>query len=267
MNKYYFLLLFLSVFGSATRAQIPRDSILNTTWILTQATNTLPIQRQTTLQINTLKYEIKGFGGCNTYILPIRQIKERRHYTQLLTDKIIVNDNPCTQNVTAFEKAFLAALSDQKLRITTNQGVLSLVNEQKQTFVFSMQPQNPLLNYIERYAWKLIQFKGNSDRVYHPYLTFDFKENTVSGYTGCSYFTGKIAINKTFNKIQFIDLELKKKDCTSASRKQVEKDFIDLIDGETFSFDVAEQTLNLYQDTNLLLMFGFIPKQFVSEEH
>ncbi|MGG5576184.1 META domain-containing protein [Myroides sp. C15-4] len=265
MNKYYFFLFFLSIFSSVSLAQIPQDSILNTTWILTKTSHTLPIQRQTTLQINTLKYEIKGFGGCNTYILPIRQIKERKHYTQLRTDKIIVNDNLCTQNVTVFEKAFLAALSDQKLRITTDQGVLSLVNEQKQTFVFSMQPQNPLLNYIERFAWKLIQFKGNSDRVYHPYLTFNFKDNTVSGYTGCSYFTGKIAINKSFNKIQFIDLELQKKDCASASRKQVEKDFINLIDGETFSFDVAEQTLNLYQDNNLLLMFGFIPKQFVSE--
>lgn len=265
MKKYYFLLLFLSIFGSVSMAQIPQDSVLNTTWILTQTTNTLPIQRQTTMQINTLKYEIKGFAGCNNYILPIRQIKERKHYTQLRTDEIIANDTQCTRNVNAFEKEFLAALSDQKLRVTTNQGVLSLVNEQKQTFVFSMQPQNPLLNYIERFAWKLIQFKGNSDRVYHPYLTFNFKENSVSGYTGCSYFTGKIVINNTFNKIQFIDLEINKKDCASANRKQIEKDFIDLLDGETFSFDVAEQTLNLYQDNKLLLMFGFIPKQYVTE--
>lgn len=265
MNKHYIILFFLSIFSSMTMAQIPQDSILNTTWILTKTTNTLPIQRQTTLQINTLKYEIKGFAGCNNYILPLRRIKERKHYTQILTDKIITNDRECTQHVNAFEKEFLAGMSDQKIRITTDQGVLTMVNEKKQTFVFSMQPQNPILNYIERFAWKLIQFKGNSDKVYHPYLTFDFKENTVSGYTGCSYFTGKIAISNAFNKIQFMDLEVKKKECASTNRKQMEKEFIDLIDGETFSFDVAEQTLNLYQDDKLLLMFGFIPKQFVSE--
>lgn len=265
MIRHYFSLILLLFIIAPIEAQIPKDSILNTTWILTQATNTLQIQRQTTLQINTLKYEIKGFAGCNNYTLPIRQIKERRGYTLLETETMIANENQCTKNVNAFEQVFLAGLSDQKLRITTNQGELSIVNEKKQTFVFSMQPQNPLLNYIERFAWKLIQFKGNSDRVYHPYLSLDFKANTVTGYTGCGNFTGKIAINNTFNKIQFFDLVVEKKACASTNRKQMEKDFIQLIDGETFSFDVAEQTLNLYQDNTLLLMFGFIPKQFASE--
>jgi len=265
MNKIYLTLLVLLVFVPQAQAQIPQDSILNTTWILTQATNILPIQRQTTLQINTVKYEIKGFAGCNNYTLPIKQIKERRNYTQITTDAIITNDNSCTKNVNEFEKAFLQALSNQRLRVETDQAKLTIVNENKQTFTFSVQPQNPLLNYIEKHAWKLIQLKGNSDRVYHPYLTFDFHSNTVSGFTGCSYFTGKIAISNALNKIQFFDLEVKKRTCMSTNRKTVEKDFIQLLEGETFSFDVAEQTLNLYQDNALLLMFGFIPKHLISE--
>ncbi|MBB1138954.1 META domain-containing protein [Myroides sp. WP-1] len=265
MNKHYLLLLFILAFFAPIQAQIPQDSVLNTTWILTQATNSLPIQRQTTLQINTLNYEIKGFAGCNNYTLPIRQIKERKHYTQLATDAIISNTNECTKHVNAFEDNFLKALSDQKLRITTDQGVLTVINEKKETFIFSMQPQNPLLNYIERHAWKLIQLQGNSNRVYHPYLTFNFNEHTVSGYTGCNYFTGKIIVNNTLNKIQFIDIEVSKKVCSSASRRLQEKEFLQFIDGKTYSFDVAEQTLNLYQDNDLLLMFGFIPKQFAQE--
>ena len=265
MNKIYLTLLILFSFICSTKAQIPQDSVLNTTWILTQTTHTLPIQRQTTLQINTVKYEMKGFAGCNNYTLPIKQIKERKHYTQIITDEIVTNDNSCTKNVNEFEQAFFKALSNQKLRVQTNQGVLSIVNEERKSFTFSVQPQNPLLNYIEKHAWKLIQLKGQSNRVYHPYLTFDFQNNTVSGYTGCSYFTGKIAISNTFNKIQFFDLEVKKKPCMSDNRKTIEKEFIQLLEGETFSFDVAEQTLNLYQDNTLLLMFGFIPKQLISE--
>lgn len=265
MNKIYLTLLFLLLLIPSVHAQIPQDSVLNTTWILTRATNTLPIQRQTTLQINTVKYEIKGFGGCNNYTLPIKEIKERKHYTQITTDVIITNDNRCTKNVNDFEQAFLLALSNQKLRVNTEDATLTIVNENRQTFTFSMQPQNPLLNYIEKHAWKLIQLQGNSNRVYHPYLTFDFQNNTVIGYTGCSYFTGKVAISNTFNKIQFFDLEVKKKTCASTNRKVVEKNFIQLLEGETFSFDVAEQTLNLYQDNKLLFMFGFIPKQMISE--
>ncbi|MDM1045612.1 META domain-containing protein [Myroides sp. 1354] len=265
MNKIYIMFLFLLVFVTPAAAQIPQDSVLNTTWILTQTTHTPPIQRQTTLQINTVKYEIKGFAGCNNYTLPIKQIRERKHYTQVETDAIVTNDNRCTKNVNEFEQAFFKALSNQKLRVNTADAALTIVNEDKQTFTFSMQPQNPLLNYIEKHAWKLIQLQGNSNRVYHPYLTFDFHNNTVAGYTGCSYFTGKIAISNNLNKIQFFDLEVKKRTCMSTNRKTVEKDFIQLLEGETFSFDVAEQTLNLYQDNQLLLMFGFIPKQMISE--
>ncbi|WP_413513516.1 META domain-containing protein [Myroides odoratus] len=267
MNKYYFLLLFILTRIATGMAQIPQDSILNTTWVLTQTTHTfLPIQRQTTLQINTVKNEIKGFSGCNNYILPIKQIKERKHDTQLITGVIIANDKSCTKNVNHFEREFLEGISDQRLRVSTDQSVLTVVNEKKQTFIFSIQPQNPLLNYIEKHAWKLIQLKGNSDRVYHPYLTFDFKNNTVSGYTGCGYFTGKIAINTALNKIQFVNLEVAETNCSfNDNRIQIEKEFIQLLDGQTFSFDVAEQTLNLYQDNTLLLMFGFIPKQFLTE--
>ena len=265
MNKIYFIFLFLLVFIAPAQAQIPQDSVLNTTWILTKTTHTPPIQRQTTLQINTVKYEIKGFAGCNNYTLPIKQIRERKHYIQVETDAIITNENRCTKNVNEFEQAFFKAISNQKLRINTDDATLTIVNEDKQTFTFSMQPQNPLLNYIEKHAWKLIQLQGNSNRVYHPYLTFDFQNNTVTGYTGCSYFTGQIAISNNLNKIQFFDLEVKKRTCMSTNRKTVEKDFIQLLEGETFSFDVAEQTLNLYQDNQLLLMFGFIPKQMISE--
>lgn len=265
MNKIYLTLLILFSFICSTKAQIPQDSVLNTTWILTQTSHSLPIQRQTTLQINTVKYEIKGFAGCNNYTLPIKQIKERKHYTQIITDEIVTNDNSCTKNVNEFEQAFLKALSNQKLRVQTHQGVLSIVNEERKSFTFSVQPQNPLLNYIEKHAWKLIQLKGQNNRVYHPYLTFDFQKNTVSGYTGCSSFTGKIAISNAFNKIQFFDLEVKKRPCMSESRKTIENEFIQLLEGETFSFDVAEQTLNLYQDNALLLMFGFIPKQLIVE--
>jgi heat shock protein HslJ len=47
--------------------------------------------------------------------------------------------------------------------------------------------------------------------------------------------------------------------CVDEDRNRLESEFLKLISDKTLKYDVAEQTLNFYENNHLVLMFGMAP--------
>ncbi len=261
--KKSILLYFCIFFTTQVISQIPKDSILNVTWILAETQNTFPIQRKVTFHIDMYHQEIKGFTGCNEFLLPISRVKNKKKYVEITTDEVVTTSNQCTKAVNFFEKELISSISNQKLKLKSEKDkiVLSINNEKR--YIFSIHSQNPLLNTIQEYTWKLIELDGNDAQVYHPYLEFDFGTNTVRGYTGCNYFSGQVAVNTNLNKISFTNIKVKTCECNTSKRRKTEETFITLIENGTFSFDFTDKRLTLYKDNQSIMTLGLIPNQYL----
>lgn len=236
--------------------QIPKDSILDVTWVLTETRNTYPIQRKVTFYVDMVNYEITGTTGCNDFSLPISRIKNKKSYVEIVTDKVVLTNNECTKAVNLFEEELLQSLSDTKFKITTKQNKIILNQDNEKQYIFSLTSQNPLLSTIQERIWKLVQLNGNNSQVYQPYLEFDFGTNSIRGFTGCNFFTGQVIVNKSLSKLNFTNIKTKSCICNTDRKKRNEEQFITLLKDGEFSFDFSKQRLNFYNQDQLVMSFG-----------
>lgn len=109
-------------------------------------------------------------------------------------------------------------------------------------------------SYVLKNKWSLIQMNGEEQEQSPVYLKFDGIKKTVNGFAGCNTFFGSFEQNQ--NTISFTQLGSTMIGCSDETVNKVEQNLLKLLSGQLFQFDVADQTLNLYQDDKLVLMFG-----------
>lgn len=110
--------------------------------------------------------------------------------------------------------------------------------------------------FVVKHKWKLIQMNGVTQNDSPVYMTFDGEQKRVSGKSGCNSFFG--GYDKSDGKLSFKQMAGTMMACSPELNK-LEREFLTLIGDKTFKYDVAEQTLNLYQENKLVLMFGMAP--------
>ncbi len=124
----------------------------------------------------------------------------------------------------------------------------------KKQKIASKQPSNS--NFITQHSWKLLQLNGKHIENTSTYLTFNNAKHAIYGSGGCNglfgafEFKGKQLLFKNIGSTQM---------ACEPERNQIEAEFIQLLSGNSFSYDVADQTLNFYKDNKLVLMLGQIP--------
>ncbi|SMC90372.1 Heat shock protein HslJ [Pedobacter nyackensis] len=111
-------------------------------------------------------------------------------------------------------------------------------------------------DFVLKHKWKLIQMNGVTQNDSPVYMTFDGEQKRVSGKSGCNSFFG--GYDKSDGKLSFKQMAGTMMACSPELNK-LEREFLTLIGDKTFKYDVAEQTLNLYQGNKLVLMFGMAP--------
>lgn len=111
-------------------------------------------------------------------------------------------------------------------------------------------------DFVLKHKWKLIQMNGVTQTASPVYMTFDGVKKRVGGKSGCNTFFG--GYDKSDNKLTFKQMAGTMMACSEELNK-LEHQFLTLIGNKTFKYDVADQTLNLYQDNKLVLMFGMAP--------
>lgn len=125
-----------------------------------------------------------------------------------------------------------------------------------------MQEETLNLNYwkyLEKHQWKLIQLNGvflnNADNLM---VNFNLAEMTFSGALGLSVFNGKL--DSKGEKISFSNVESRKAEDISPGegegKKKIMEDFLNILYQKDLNFDVADQTLNIYKNGKIILMFG-----------
>jgi heat shock protein HslJ len=109
-------------------------------------------------------------------------------------------------------------------------------------------------SFIAKHKWRLIQMNGKSQDQSPAFMIFDTDKGRISGNAGCNNFFGSYTGDD--RNISFGSMGSTRMACMDQERSKLESAFLKLISDQKFTFDVADQTLNLYQNNRLVLMFG-----------
>ncbi|MDR0228897.1 MAG: META domain-containing protein [Flavobacteriaceae bacterium] len=231
-------------------------------WIVQTATNLSTISRPIEVGIDLQRKSIVGYGGCNPFQVNIISVKKKKGYYRIITGRDAYTENYCTENINRNENQMIHNLHHNKLKVVVNGDKMTIENRKKVVMTLGKQKENPLLNFMSRYYWKLIQLEGNSSIVYHSYFYFDFEKHMLVGDTGCGSFEIDFEISSALDELSFGEIRIGKQNCDHGIKADMSQCFVDLLNKGEFGFDVAEQTLNFYQDNRIIMMFGFIPKEY-----
>ena len=108
-------------------------------------------------------------------------------------------------------------------------------------------------SYIEKYQWNLIQINGKTVDKSGANIRFDAKNSRISGSNGCNRYFGTYSASG--NKLSLNAAGSTKMACPP-EESALEQDFTEILQQRDFTFDVADQTLNIYRDGKIILMFG-----------
>lgn len=112
------------------------------------------------------------------------------------------------------------------------------------------------LAFLGKYSWKLISINNQTLTNSTATMNFDMKKGSVSGNTGCNGYFGSVQFTGK-NKIAFSKVASTQKACLD---NNVEGEFLKLISLENLTYDIAEQTFNLYHNQKLVAIFGLVTK-------
>jgi len=114
--------------------------------------------------------------------------------------------------------------------------------------------------FIQKKRWNLIQLNGNTIAASPApiWLEFDTAEHRFTGHGGCNRLNGNYEADS--RQIQFKQVISTRMACLNDSANERESTFLRLLNDHTYTFDIAEQTLNLYDSGKVVLMFGMQDK-------
>jgi heat shock protein HslJ len=114
-------------------------------------------------------------------------------------------------------------------------------------------------HYIQLKRWKLIQVNGQIQEQSPIWLEFDTTARRISGNGGCNKLAG--AYNLAADTITFRQVVSTRMACVDQAANEREVTFLRLLSDHTYTFDVADQTLQLYDSSKIILMFGAMDKE------
>lgn len=111
--------------------------------------------------------------------------------------------------------------------------------------------------FITKHKWKVIQINGAEPSDTSAYVTFPADMKTMNGFGGCNRIFGGYELKE--NTIKFKGIASTLMACADENKNKLEGTLLKMLTDNTFTYDVADQTLNFYQDNKLVLMFGKAP--------
>lgn len=100
--------------------------------------------------------------------------------------------------------------------------------------------------------WTLTEIGEQRLSADKPFIEFDREQHRVSGDAGCNRFTGGFEIAGA--SLRFSPIAATKRACSSAEDNRLETSFLQLL-GETTRFEVQTDTLRLFANDRLILVF------------
>lgn len=114
-------------------------------------------------------------------------------------------------------------------------------------------------HYIQRKRWNLIQLQGKLQEQSPVWLEFDTVAHRISGNGGCNKLAGRYAV--AGDTITFQEIISTRMACVDQAANERESTVLRLLSDHTFTYDVADQTLQLYDSSKIIMMFGAQDKE------
>lgn len=260
MHKTKLILAFLLVnFG------LNAQEIFNTKWILSTSTDVQSPSRDLTIYIPKDKSYILGDSGCNNFYVPVKEVKQSDQQFIFTTAELVSHDLSCDTKINSDEKTFQQAFSNQNIWVRKDIDSLFIGNDHKTRMVFTSQKTDRLRHYIQKNNWKLIQAKhlDLSLEDNFIFLEFNLDDNYLKlSFDSVIYFS-KVYLNQENNRISFETFY--PSNSALLTQNTPASELINTLEKKTFDFDIADQTLNIYQNQELILMFAKFNSQELSQ--
>ncbi len=205
------------------------------------------------LTIDQEKLSIFGKSGCNSFNV---SFQAKSNNTCIKTQDGISTMVACDEGVMKLESEFMNTLQNRKFKIKTKGDKVQFKNWWGKTILeFQTQTEKSVWTYIGQNEWQLIQLNNVGKDYGKASIKFDTTENRVSGNTGCNNFFGSYNVQGEY--ISFAQMGATKMLCDEESNK-TENEFFKILSGQKLRYDVADQTINLYDGDRLVMMFGVV---------
>ncbi len=246
--------------GDATAAGL--SAIADQQWMLSAINGRKVANSRVFLYIDTKEKRFSGSDGCNGYGGGFT-FNERSRIISL-SDAISTLKACADRGVMQLANEYGKALQLKSFTTKVSNHTLTLSRKGKVILEFIPAPltggtpgkgnSSDIWNFIAKHQWRLIQMNGNTQDQSPAFIDFNVPENKVSGNAGCNRFFGSYTAKD--QSISFSQMGSTRMACTDPQRNKTEQEFLRLLGNQTYTFDVADQTLNLYQKNRLVLMFG-----------
>ncbi|WP_430612362.1 META domain-containing protein [Flavobacterium sp. JP2137] len=228
------------------------QAVWNQNWTLTELNGKKVLPDAVKVEFNAGTNSIYGKSGCNSFTMAVKTNKKK---TKITTQQAAGTLMACPPELMKLEDEFLETLADKKIDLKVVDGQLQLIHKKAVLMTFSKPTAaKSALTYISNKKFKLIQLNGKTVEKSHPELTLDVANKKINGKTSCNNFFGTLDI--TEKTIGFGGVGTTRMACMDEKLAQQEKDFLAVLNSNGLSYDVADQTLNIYKNNKLVLMFG-----------
>ncbi|PSK88878.1 META domain-containing protein [Taibaiella chishuiensis] len=231
-------------------------------WVLTAINGRKVANSRVFLYIDTKENRFSGSDGCNGYGGGFTYNERSRIIT--LGDAMSTLKACADRAVMQLANEYGQALQQKEFTTKVTNHTLTLSRKGKVVLEFIPAPltggttgknnSTDIWSYIAKHQWRLIQMNGKTQDQSPAFIDFNVQENKVSGNAGCNRFFGSYTAKD--QSITFSQMGSTRMACMDPKRSKTEQELLQLLGNQTYSFDVADQTLNLYQNNRIVLMFG-----------
>ncbi|MHC5310483.1 hypothetical protein ACYSNM_10550 [Myroides sp. LJL116] len=202
---------------------------------------------------------IEGNTSTTFFKVPFKTLKKQNNLLQISTGKI---------DFQVFKNSSLSRKNKKALRSVFNQQNLVFTTIDTTTFLYKNKisqksmaldkvKQQGLYSYIIKHQWKVIQIHqenlGFSNQMVE--LSFDPNQNLVSVKDKENHFFLRYYFDFPTNTVHFSKIENHPDSLLSPKSKLLEST-LEILNHQSYLFDVADQTLNLYKDDAIILMLA-----------
>lgn len=224
-------------------------NFLDKKMILTQMNGKKITEENIYFTFNSKDQSVSGKSGCNrfnsTYKLSGDDLKINSGISTMMA---------CDEKSMQLEREFHNTM-EQVAKISESGNIIQFKDSKGKVLIETTIPTTQdIWSFIDGKEWKLFMLENVGMDYGNANITFNVKENKVTGNAGCNNFFGEFIT--TGDQITFKGLGSTKKMCADEEVMKNEAKFLKLLSDATVTFDVAEQTLNFYKNDRLVMMFG-----------
>jgi len=235
------------------------SAIAGKKWVLVKMDNEDISDGTIWMEFDAGKKRIHGKSGCNNMMGAYTTSGSNITFSKTAGTLMACPDRDMMRRETAFMKQ----LGDQTFQYTVSGQTLNLVQNGNTVLQFRLEEKDGSASNnnwaaVGNKKWTLKMINDGVISNSGVWLQFDEGKKRFSGKGGCNNISGGYTALK--NKITFTQAMSTRMMCGDADVMRREAEFLKLISDNTFRYDVADQTLNLYKDGKIVVMFGMQDK-------